>query len=375
MGLRLLNARVINGLVAGRLLQDNEALIPDILRLALNDIATYDKLPVTSFAQCGQCAAWIVAASQSAAVAVHLGPPWTLRLQDPAPMMQATATGGPNGSVRLSEELGRPENAGLDKAVGVLGSVKTKLDDSQAALGGPIGWADLIQYAAEVALQRLFLNAATRKAGGDPEKGRQLYNAFGSSAAPLLPSSAAAAEQRCVLASATPLEGAPTLPWGSFEKLLGRKDAAAADPAGRVMDWEAASVADLKAKFASLGLTGRQVHPSPLPSPCYPLVERQGRSCMRASVSLPAAPAAMALQLVVFSVFLGPDLEKTEAKLATDPELAGYVTKYQRSRKTISETDYEVDLINALTKICALNQKINFEAYTYATPTLVFNKL
>eukprot|EP00850_Spirogloea_muscicola_P004647 SM000020S05997 [mRNA] locus=s20:354406:356786:+ [translate_table: standard] len=242
---------------------DNEALIPDILRLALNDIATYDK---------------------------------------------ATATGGPNGSIRLSEELGRPENAGLDKALGVLGSVKAKLDDSQAALGGPIGWADLIQYAAEVAVQGLFLNAATRKVGGDPEKGRQLYNAFGSSGQ-----------------------------WGAFEKLLGRKDAAAADPAGRVIDWEPASVADLKAKFASLGLTGRQ--------------------------------------LVVFSVFLGPDLEKTEAKLATDPELAGYVTKYQRSRKTISETDYEVDLINALTKICALNQKINFEAYTYATPTLVFNKL
>eukprot|EP00850_Spirogloea_muscicola_P013840 SM000096S24869 [mRNA] locus=s96:219839:221112:+ [translate_table: standard] len=351
--------------VAGRFLQDNEALIPDILRLALNDIATYDK--------CGS--AQLISWPPAKAPLVPVGPPWTLRLQDPATMMQATATGGPNGSVRLrqavatqsdehcawsegadagrSEELGRPENAGLDKALGLLGSVKTKLDDSQADLGGPIGWADLIQYAGRRPAFGWFTLTPNLVCGGYLRRCtwyllKQISR--GSSAAPLsqcrdtqgrrrsrkgqaalqcfwVVSSAAAAKQRCVLASATPFEGARTLSWGAFEKLLGRTDTAAADPAGRVMDWEAASVADLKAKFVSLGLTGRQ---------------RQERSCMRPSVSLPAAPAAMALQLVVFSVFLGPDLEKTEAKLATDSELAGYVTKYQRSRKTISETDYEV---------------------------------
>ena len=47
-------------------------------------------------------------------------------------------------------------------------------------------------------------------------------------------------------------------------------------------------------------------------------------------------------QLAVMSAFLGPDQLETEKKLATDAEVAPWVQKYQRSRETVSQTDYEV---------------------------------
>ena len=42
------------------------------------------------------------------------------------------------------------------------------------------------------------------------------------------------------------------------------------------------------------------------------------------------------------SAFLGPDQLASEALLATDPDVAPWVQKYQRSRETVSQTDYEV---------------------------------
>lgn len=49
-------------------------------------------------------------------------------------------------------------------------------------------------------------------------------------------------------------------------------------------------------------------------------------------------------QLAVLSAFLGPDQTATETLLATDPDVAPWVQKYQRSRETVSQTDYEVSL-------------------------------
>lgn len=48
------------------------------------------------------------------------------------------------------------------------------------------------------------------------------------------------------------------------------------------------------------------------------------------------------------SAFLGPDQAATEALLATDPEVLPWVQKYQRSRETVSETDYEVSVSTKL---------------------------
>ncbi|CAI5526361.1 unnamed protein product [Closterium sp. Naga37s-1] len=232
----------------------NKELVPDILRLALNDAATYDK---------------------------------------------ETRTGGANGSIRFSEELSRPENKGLKAALQLLEGVKARVDKD--AKGGPISYADLIQFGAQAAVKTTFLAAATRKAGGDYTKGLNLYFAIGSPGQ-----------------------------WGFFDKQLGRADAEQADPAGRVPNWEQLSAAEIKDKFAALGLRPRQV--------------------------------------VTLALFLGRDLEGVEAKLAGDEEMSKWVTKYRKSRTTVSQTDYEVDLIGAFLKLSLLGAPIDTEAYTYEPP-------
>lgn len=42
------------------------------------------------------------------------------------------------------------------------------------------------------------------------------------------------------------------------------------------------------------------------------------------------------------SAFLGPDQAATEERLIADPDCRPWVEKYQRSRDTVSRTDYEV---------------------------------
>ncbi|KAH9601965.1 hypothetical protein KSS87_000338 [Heliosperma pusillum] len=180
----------------------------------------------------------------------------TLALNDALTYDKATKTGGPNGSIRFSSEITRPENEGLSAALNLIEEVKKKIDSDSK--GGPISYADLIQHAAQTATKATFLASAIRKCGGNEEKGGILYNAYGSSGQ-----------------------------WALFDKNLGRTDAQEPDPEGRVPKWDKASLA-------------------------------------------------------VMSAFLGPDQAATEEKLATDPDVAPWVQKYQRSRETVSQTDYEV---------------------------------
>ncbi|CAN0877313.1 Thylakoid lumenal 29 kDa protein, chloroplastic [Linum grandiflorum] len=242
-------------------IKGNPEVIPPLLTLALNDVMTYDK---------------------------------------------ATKSGGPNGSVRFSSEMSRPENKGLSVALELLEEAKKEIDAKSK--GGPISFADLIQFGAQSALKATFLASAIRKCGGNVEKGSLLYTAYGS-----------------------------TGQWGLFDRQFGRKDAEEPDPEGRVPQWEKASVQEMKEKFVSVGLGPRQ--------------------------------------LAVMSAFLGPDQAATEAMLAADPDVKPWVQKYQRSRETVSETDYEVDLITALTKLSSLGQTINYEAYTFAVPRIDVSKL
>ncbi|XP_042499114.1 thylakoid lumenal 29 kDa protein, chloroplastic isoform X3 [Macadamia integrifolia] len=114
-------------------LKGNMELIPSILTLALNDAMTYDK---------------------------------------------ATKSGGPNGSIRFSSEIIRPENKGLSAALKLLEEAKHEIDSYSK--GGPISFADLIQYAAQSAIKSTFLASAIRKCGGNEEKGALLYTAYGS---------------------------------------------------------------------------------------------------------------------------------------------------------------------------------------------------
>lgn len=64
-------------------------------------------------------------------------------------------------------------------------------------------------------------------------------------------------------------------------------------------------------------------------------------------------------QLAVMSAFLGPDQDATETLLATDPEVLPWVQKYQRSRETVSQTDYEVsDTFNSSSSLVPLVQLV-----------------
>ncbi|OVA18421.1 heme peroxidase [Macleaya cordata] len=239
----------------------NPELLPSLLTLALNDAMTYDK---------------------------------------------ATKSGGPNGSIRFSSEISRPENQGLSSALNLLEEAKKEIDSYSK--GGPISFSDLIQYAAQSAVKRTFLTAAIRKCGGNEEKGNLLYTAYGSNGQ-----------------------------WGLFDKQLGRSDTQEPDPEGRVPQWQKASVQEMKDKFSAVGFGPRQ--------------------------------------LAVMSAFLGPDQLATENLLASDPDVLPWVQKYQRSRETVSQTDYEVDLITTLTKLSCLGQRINYEAYSYPVKKVDFTKI
>lgn len=69
----------------------------------------------------------------------------TLALNDGMTYDKATKTGGPNASIRFSSELSRPENKGLSAAMNLLEEAKKEIDSYSK--GGPISYADLIQYA------------------------------------------------------------------------------------------------------------------------------------------------------------------------------------------------------------------------------------
>ncbi|VFQ78998.1 unnamed protein product [Cuscuta campestris] len=242
-------------------IKENQDLIPSLLTLALNDAMTYDS---------------------------------------------DTKSGGPNGSIRLRSEISRPENKGLAAAMNLLEEAKKDIDVKSK--GGPITYADLIQYGAQSAVKKTCLDAAIRKCGGNAEKGALLYRVYGSNGQ-----------------------------WGLFDRQFGRSDSIDADPEGRVPQWETASVQEMKDKFKAIGLGPRQQ--------------------------------------AVMSAFLGPDQPATEAKMVSDPDVLPWVLKYQRSRETVSQTDYEVDLITALTKISTLGQHINYEAYTYPVQKIDITKL
>ncbi|ONK66635.1 uncharacterized protein A4U43_C06F10400 [Asparagus officinalis] len=113
-----------------------------------------------------------------------------------------------------SSEMSRPENSGLSSAMNLL---TTKKEIDSYSKGGPLAFADLIQYGAQAAVKKTFLDSAIRKCGGNEEKGRLLYTAYGST---------------------------------------GQEP----DPEGRIPQWDKASVQEMKDKFSSIGFGPRQVY-------------------------------------------------------------------------------------------------------------------
>lgn len=62
------------------------------------------------------------------------------------------------------------------------------------------------------------------------------------------------------------------------------------------------------------------------------------------------------------SAFLGPDQLATESLLSTDPDVRPWVEKYQRSRETVSQTDYEVITI----------MKIKLQQYLFLLAFIIY---
>lgn len=131
---------------------------------------------------------------------------------------------------------------------------------------------------AQSALKKSFLDAAIAKCGGNEEKGRTLYSAYGSNGQVFdVPHCSLCYSYMILHISVYPLyelllflcvnlyfflilfcDYSPTQ-WGLFDRTFGRTDTQEADPEGRVPDWSKASVQEMKDRFVAVGLGPRQV--------------------------------------------------------------------------------------------------------------------
>jgi L-ascorbate peroxidase len=73
------------------------------------------------------------------------------------------------------------------------------------------------------------------------------------------------------------------------------------------------------------------------------------------------------LQLAVMSAFFGPDQAATEAKLIADPDCRPWVEKYQRSRETVSRTDYEVRIFQTICTCWCSSEIFNCDVLTFSS--------
>ncbi|GLC42901.1 hypothetical protein PLESTB_001812400 [Pleodorina starrii] len=234
-----------------------------------------------------------------------------LVLNDAATYDAATKTGGLDGSIVLPEELSRPENAGLDVIVEKLAQAKAKIDAAGAEDGsGPISWADLLVLAAKVTTQaewaRIKRSRAQIASGGDVIAGP----AFG---------------------AAWPVR-------------LGRVDSPVA-AGGRVPSADA-PVSEIKAFMERLGVAPGSNVGTGLFSAKPPFWERPTLVLWTAAASDPAA--------------------EEERFVAADPAtFKGYKQNYDRSRKTVTRTDYEVDFIDYFTLLTGLGATFKKDAYLH----------
>lgn len=222
----------------------------------------------------------------------------------------ATGTGGFNGSIRL--ELDRPENKGLKPYFGKLEEAKKAIDAKSQQSGiAPISWADLEVMALKVATRLLWrdikLSRASVASGGST-----IADNFGA----------------------------------EWVVNLGRKDADEPDPEGRVLQPNA-SVQEAKEFFRSLG-------------------NRKPEGGFGAG-----KPPFWERVAYVFLDAAAEDPAKTDAELAADPDFAKFKTKYDRSRKTVTRTDYEVDFIEFTKRAVDLNATRVPNAYLIPMQTAV----
>ncbi|GMH41041.1 hypothetical protein BSKO_08951 [Bryopsis sp. KO-2023] len=220
-----------------------------------------------------------------------------------------TKTGGLNGSIILEEELNRPENVALKPYVAKLKQGKDVIDKESIEAGqGPISWTDVIVLGAKVTTQLKWLEAKKKTTGGDESSAMILSTAFGT----------------------------------AFPITIGRADATEPSPAGRIPQPDA-SVDEIAEFFRRLGNRNPDQERGYL-TPRPPFWERPAFLLYTAACADPAA------------------VEEDWTK--ADPEkFQTWKAKYDKSRRTVTRTDYEVDFVEFFTRLANLGTTFDKLAY------------
>jgi L-ascorbate peroxidase len=101
-----------------------------------------------------------------------------LLLHDAATYDAKNKTGGVNGSIVMSEELKRPENADLKEIVGKLAKARDAIIASQNPAQAPLSWADTIVLAVKVTQENAWVNVLRER---NPTNADYLAGNFGES--------------------------------------------------------------------------------------------------------------------------------------------------------------------------------------------------
>jgi len=220
-------------------------------------------------------------------------------------------TGGMNGSVIIGDELSGEDKKALAGIIGKLKAAKKEIDERTVAFGAGqpfISWADLLVMAGKVAITKDWVQTKIDRSE-TPEGGAVIANSF----------------------------GAP------FEVKLGRVDATGPDSAPPVPGMDA-STEEIKAWLNKLGNRTPDAAPGPF-TPKAPFWERPGYLIWTAGQLDPKA---------------------AEAKLADgDKVFAEFKAKYDRSKQTVTRTDFEVDFIDYYNR---LTSYATFDNLAYCYP-------
>lgn len=237
-----------------------------------------------------------------------------LILHDAATYDPVTQTGGYDGSILLSsDELNRPENAYLKPAAEKVKAAKSAVDAALPAGSGPIGYADLLAMAAKVATQAAWAEVKMKRVVTE-SGGKIITEVYGT----------------------------------EWPIRLGRVDSSDGGAAGRIPA-DDAPVAEIVGFMKQLGAKpGAKDSPF---SPKPPFWERPAFVMWTAASKDPAAAEAR---------FVSED----------PATFTPFKKDYDRSRNTLTRTEYEVDFINNFTKLTAVGTTFNNEQYLTPEQTL-----
>ncbi|CAD7704625.1 unnamed protein product [Ostreobium quekettii] len=227
----------------------------------------------------------------------------------------ATKTGGLDGSIVLEEELSRPENKVFKPIVAKLTTAKKAIDEeSIKAEQGPISWADLLVLAAKTSIQMSWRQIKLGKAKDEASAGI-LTSAYGT----------------------------------NWSVRIGRVDSMTPAPAGRLLSPDP-SAEEVQSFFNALG----------------------NKNVGESGPFTPKGPFSEKYSFLIWTA-AQPDPEKAEEKLATLPVYAEWKKDFDRSRKTVTRNDYEVDFVETFDKLVNLGS--TFDNLAYLKPIEVNMKI